>query len=74
MCLALPVQVIQCLPENRGVINLAGVHREISFALVPDVEVGDYVIMHVGYALAKLDQAEAEKNIALFNEMFSEAP
>ena len=48
---------------------LGGVKKEISLALLDDVKVGDYVILHVGYALSKLDPDEAEKTLALFSEM-----
>ncbi len=50
-------------------IEIGGVEKEISLELVDDVAVGDYVIVHVGYALSKLDQEEALKTLALFAEM-----
>jgi hydrogenase expression/formation protein HypC len=50
-------------------IELDGMRKDISLALVEDVAVGDYVIVHVGYALQKLDQAEAAETLALFAEM-----
>jgi hydrogenase expression/formation protein HypC len=68
MCLALPARVTRLiLPEN-ALVALAGVQREISLALVDEVAPGDYVIVHAGYALKKLDPAEAEKTLALFRE------
>ena len=51
MCLAIPVQVVKLLPGDSAVVDAAGVQKEISLALVQDVAVGDYVILHVGYAL-----------------------
>ncbi|MBU0752228.1 MAG: HypC/HybG/HupF family hydrogenase formation chaperone [Gammaproteobacteria bacterium] len=69
MCLAIPVRVVELLPDERCVVDLSGVKKEISLALVSDVAVGDYVILHVGYALSKLDEAEAAKTLALFAEM-----
>lgn len=72
MCLALPVKLIARDQNDRGTIEVGGVTREISLALVPDAEVGDYVILHVGYALTKLNETEAKKTIALFQEMLSE--
>lgn len=73
MCLAIPVQVIELLPDEQAVVALGGVKKTISLALVDDVAVGDYVILHVGYALQKLDRDEAEKTLALFAEMAGEA-
>lgn len=68
MCLAIPARVVE-LMENEGArVDLGGVRKEISLALVDDVAVGDYVIVHVGYALSKLDPEEAEKTLALFAE------
>lgn len=69
MCLALPAKVVELLPADQAIIDLGGVRKEISMALVEDVAVGDYVIVHVGYALNKLDPEEAERTLALFAEM-----
>ncbi|MCW2306854.1 HypC/HybG/HupF family hydrogenase formation chaperone [Rhodobium gokarnense] len=68
MCLALPAEVTELLGDDMARVSLDGVGKEISIALVPDVAVGDYVILHVGYALSRLDKAEAEKTLALFAE------
>jgi hydrogenase expression/formation protein HypC len=74
MCLALPVQVVELLPDQQAIVDLGGVRKSVSIALVDDVNVGDYVILHVGYALTKLDPEEAAKTLALFAEIgFSEA-
>jgi hydrogenase expression/formation protein HypC len=69
MCLAIPAQVIELRDGDNAVVDLAGVRKEISLSLVEGVEIGDYVIVHVGYALNKLDPEEAEKTLALFAEM-----
>ena len=69
MCLAIPAQVVELRDESNAVVDLAGVRKEISLALVEDVQVGDYVIVHVGYALNKLDPEEAENTLRLFAEM-----
>jgi hydrogenase expression/formation protein HypC len=68
MCLALPVRVIAKPGEESAIVDLGGVQKSISLALVDGVEVGDYVILHVGYALARLDPDEAERTLALFAE------
>ena len=66
MCLALPVKVIELGSNDTAIVDLGGVRKEISLALLDDVNVGDYVILHVGYALSKLDPDEAAKTLALF--------
>ena len=69
MCLAIPACVEQLVAEDSAIVNLGGVRKEISLALVDDVAVGDYVIVHVGYALQKLDPEEAAQTLALFAEI-----
>ncbi|MCX7192585.1 MAG: HypC/HybG/HupF family hydrogenase formation chaperone [Proteobacteria bacterium] len=69
MCLAIPARIEQLLAGDSAIVNLGGVKKEISLALVEDVAIGDYVIVHVGYALQKLDPDEAERTLALFAEM-----
>lgn len=69
MCLAIPARVVELRDPDLAVVDLSGVQKEISLALVDDVAVGDYVIVHVGYALNKLDPEEAAKTLALFAEL-----
>lgn len=69
MCLAIPAQVVELRDDDNAVVDLAGVRKEISLALVDDVAVGDYVIVHVGFALNKLDPEEAAQTLALFAEL-----
>ena len=69
MCLAIPARIEQFVAEDSAIVNLGGVRKEISLALVEGVTVGDYVIVHVGYALQKIDPAEAEHTLALFAEL-----
>ena len=68
MCLAIPVQVKEVLPDGMAKVTLDGVSKIISTALVEDVKVGDYLVLHVGYALAKIDPEEAERTLALIRE------
>ena len=68
MCLALPVRVIERVGESDAIVDLGGIRKQISLALVDDVAVGDYVILHVGYALSRLDPVEAENTLVLFQE------
>ena len=69
MCLAIPAQVVELRAGDNAVVDLAGVRKEISLALVDNVALGDYVIVHVGYALNKLDPDEAAGTLALFAEL-----
>ncbi len=72
MCLAIPVKVVEVGAgpgDEWAIVDLGGVKKEISLALLADVQLGDYVILHVGYALSKLDPEEAEKTLALFAEL-----
>lgn len=68
MCLALPARIVELLDGDQCRVELGGVRKEISLALVDDAAVGDYVIVHVGYALTKLDPEEAAQTLALFAE------
>ncbi|HXE37878.1 MAG TPA: HypC/HybG/HupF family hydrogenase formation chaperone [Azonexus sp.] len=69
MCLAIPARIVELRSDDLAVVDLAGVKKEISLALVDNVVIGDYVIVHVGYALNKLDPEEAAKTLALFAEL-----
>ena len=68
MCLAVPVKVVE-LDGLNAQIEVGGLTRHASIMLVPDVRVGDYVLLHAGYAIQKLDEKEAEETIRIFNEL-----
>jgi hydrogenase expression/formation protein HypC len=68
MCLAIPVQIRAILDDERAMASAGGILREINTALVEDLQVGDYVILHVGYALSKLDEAEAQQTLETIAE------
>jgi hydrogenase expression/formation protein HypC len=69
MCLALPAQIVDLYPAtNMATASVGNVKVEVSLALVDDVALGDYVLVHVGYALNKIDEDEALKTLALFAE------
>lgn len=73
MCLAIPAEIIKLITPDTAIVSVGSVEKKISLALLADkVSVGDYVIIHVGYALNKLDQADAQKTLAYFAEMLSE--
>ncbi|MPW22883.1 Hydrogenase assembly chaperone hypC/hupF [Paraburkholderia piptadeniae] len=64
MCLAIPVEVVELQPGERARVSVDGVTREISLALVENVASGDFVLLHVGYAIGTLDRAEADATLA----------
>lgn len=66
MCLAIPAKIIKLTAQDNAIVDLAGVQKEISLALVSDIKVDDYVIVHVGYALQKVDEEEALATLAIF--------
>ncbi len=69
MCLALPHRVVELRGREAALVDLGGVRKVVSTALVPDAAVGDYVIVHVGYAIGMLDLEEAEITLRLFAEI-----
>ena len=66
MCLALPARVVSLPAPETAIVDLAGVRKEVSLALVDGVVAGDYVIVHVGYALTRLDPDEAQRTLEAF--------
>lgn len=74
MCLAVPARIVELLPDQQAIVEVGGVSSTISLALLDGAEVGEYVIVHVGFAISKLDQEEAQKTLALFAEMLSLTP
>ena len=69
MCLAIPAKIATIDPDGQTArVSLGGVTKEISLALVDEVAVGDYVLVHVGYALNRLSEEEAERTLALMSE------
>jgi len=68
MCLAVPVRVLK-IDGLKALVELGGLTRQASIMLVPDTQVGDYVLLHAGFAIQKLDEKEAEETIRLFAEI-----
>ncbi len=68
MCLAIPVR-IKSINGIEAEVEIGGITRKTSLMLTPEASVGDYVLLHAGYAINILDQAEAEETLAIFAEM-----
>jgi hydrogenase expression/formation protein HypC len=73
MCLAIPARVVALLEPEAALIDVGGVRKRISLALVEGIVPGDYVIVHVGYALTRLDPDEAARTLAAFDRQLTEA-
>jgi hydrogenase expression/formation protein HypC len=72
MCLGVPGRIIDIYEENSirmGKVDFGGIIKEACLAYVPEVEIGDYTIIHVGFAITKLDEESAKESLALFEEM-----
>jgi len=68
MCLAVPMQILS-IDGDHGVVEISGIQRTVGLQLIKDPQPGDYIIVHAGFAIQKLDEAEALETIALFKEM-----
>ncbi|MDA8121259.1 MAG: HypC/HybG/HupF family hydrogenase formation chaperone [Deltaproteobacteria bacterium] len=73
MCLGIPAQVME-IAESVAIVDVGGVRREVSVELIDDVATGDWVIIHAGFAIQKLDPEEAEKTLRLFKEIADAIP
>ncbi|MGQ0625279.1 MAG: HypC/HybG/HupF family hydrogenase formation chaperone [Sporichthyaceae bacterium] len=72
MCLAVPGKLLAIWERDStrmATVDFGGVEKEVCLEFVPDIEVGDYTIVHVGFALQRLDEASALKTLALFQQM-----
>ena len=70
MCLAIPLKIVKVTGETASV-EIEGVRRQVSVVLVPDIKVGEYAIVHAGFAIGKLDEKEALENLQMIREMLS---
>lgn len=72
MCLGVPGKVVEIYETNgipMGKVDFGGVSKEVCLAYVPEVQVGDYTIIHVGFAITRLDEQAAQESLKLFQEM-----
>ena len=68
MCLAVPMKVLE-IKGGAGRVELGGVERKVNLELLREVNTGDYVIVHAGFAIQKLDKEEAEKTLSILRDM-----
>ncbi|MBA7603763.1 Hydrogenase maturation factor HypC [subsurface metagenome] len=71
MCLAIPV-LVKSIDGRLAEVEVGGVSRRVSIWLTPEVKVGDYVLLHTGYAISIIDEDEAEETLRLLAEMVSQ--
>jgi hydrogenase expression/formation protein HypC len=71
MCLAVPMQVVSIDGET-AICEIDGVKREASLMMVDDVQIGDFLLIHAGFAIEKLDQADAEETLELFRQLLTD--
>ena len=73
MCLAIPGKIVEIVdPENQiAKVNVGGVKRNVNVGMLDNVIVGDYVLVHVGFAMSKVDEKEAEETLRLLQELGS---
>ena len=69
MCLAIPARIVALGDNETATVDLGGIRKDISLALVPEARLDDYVIIHVGYALGLIDPEEAQRTLAIFAEL-----
>jgi len=68
MCLAVPVKVVS-IEGNEAEVEIGGVKRRVSIVLTPEANVGDYVLLHTGYAINVINEAEAQETLKILEEM-----
>jgi hydrogenase expression/formation protein HypC len=71
MCLAVPARVVELL-DNEAVVDVRGNRMQADVSLLDDVRLGDYVLVHAGFAISKYDPVEARKTLAVYDEYFAQ--
>ena len=72
MCLGVPGKVVEIYEQHgtrMGKVDFSGIQKDVCLAYVPDVEVGDYTIIHVGFAITKLDEKSALETLQMFKDL-----
>lgn len=68
MCLAVPARIVE-IDNQMATVELGGLTRQASLALLPDAGIGDYVLIHAGFAISAVDEQEAQATLSLFAEL-----
>jgi len=74
MCLAVPAEVVELMAEEMALVETGGVRKVVSIMLLEGVQEGDFVLVHAGFALEKVDREEAERTLALLEEAAESGP
>jgi hydrogenase expression/formation protein HypC len=77
MCLGIPGKVVEMYEQNglpMGKVEFGGILKEACLVYTPEVQVGDYVLVHVGFAISRIDEAEAKETMDLLNEIAESIP
>ena len=77
MCLGIPGKVVEVSEQNglrMGKVEFGGILKEVCLVYTPEVQVGDYVLVHVGFAISRIDEAEAQETMDLLNEIAASLP
>jgi hydrogenase expression/formation protein HypC len=69
MCLAIPAQITAKSSERQATVDILGVTREVSLDLLPDTQVGDWILVHAGFGIEKVDEADARETVKLIDQM-----
>ena len=69
MCLGIAMKIVELVGKDEAIVELSSVRRKISIRLMPELEVGDYAIIHAGFAIQKVDEDEAMEQLAIYREM-----
>lgn len=69
MCLGIPAEIVELLEPGLAKAEVSGVRRDVSIALTPGVGAGDWVLVHVGFALQRIDEEQARETLALLEQM-----
>ncbi|HIE59160.1 MAG TPA: HypC/HybG/HupF family hydrogenase formation chaperone [Persephonella sp.] len=70
MCLSIPSKIVEILPDNYAIVDTMGVKRKVSLDLMSEpVEIGDYVLIHVGYAMTKMREEDALESLKVYEEI-----
>jgi len=74
MCVAVPSRVVEIQEQGLGVVDIEGVRRKVSLILLPEARVDDYVIVHAGFAIQRIDEEEAMEGLRILREMAASDP